>query len=93
MLLGEENRDDEELFEWWIRKLERYAELEQWSERKKLVQLELRLKGRAECLFEDISKESKSSFSCAVESLKKWLAAARRDALLSAQLMKRKQML
>ena len=53
------------------------------------VQLELRLKGRAERLFEVLPLESKSSFKLA---RKKRLALARRDALLSAQLMKRKQL-
>ena len=72
----------------WVRKLQKYAELESWSEIEKLVQLELRLKGRAKHLFKVLPKESKSSFSSAVESLKKRLALARRDALLSAQLMK-----
>ena len=89
---GEECRDDEDLFERWVRKLEKYAELESWSDREKLVQLELRLKGRAERLFEVLPSESKSSFKSAVEGLKKRLAPARRDALLSAQLMKRKQL-
>ena len=45
--LGEECRDDEDLFQRWVRK---YAELESWSDREKPVQLELHLKGRAECL-------------------------------------------
>ena len=89
---GEESRDDEDLFERWVRKLEKYAELESWSDREKLVQLELRLKGRAERLYEVLPQESKISFSSALESLKKRLAPARRDALLSAQLMKRKQL-
>ena len=86
---GEECRDDEER---WVRKLEKYAELESWSDREKLVQFELRLKGRAERLFDVLPSESKSSFKSAVEGLRKRLAQARRDALLSAQLMKRKQL-
>ena len=69
-----------------MRKLEKYAELESWSEREKLVQLELRLKGQAERLYKVLPTESKTSFSSAVESLKKRLTPARRDALLSAQL-------
>ena len=43
-------------------------------------------------MYEVLPTESKTSFSSAVESLKKRLAPARRDALLSAQLMKRKQL-
>ena len=57
-----------------MRKLEKYAELENWSDREKLVQFELRLKGRAERLFDVLLSESKSSFKSAVESLKKRLA-------------------
>ena len=52
-------------------RLERHAELEQWSDREKLLQLELRLKGRAERLFEVLSEESKVSFQVAVDSLRK----------------------
>ena len=70
-----------------MRKLEKYADLESWSDTEQLVQQELCLKGRAERFFEVLPKEAKSSFSSAVESLKKHLAPARRDALLSAQLM------
>ena len=88
---GEESRDDEETFDRWVRRLERHAELEQWSDREKLLQLELRLKGRAERLFDFLSKESKSSFQAAVDGLRKRLAPVRREALVSAQLMKRKQ--
>ena len=69
-----------------------YAKLESWSDREKLVQLELHLTDRAERLFEVLPKESKVSFSTAVDSLRKHLVPARRDALLSAQLMKRKQL-
>ena len=87
----EESRDDEETFDRWVRRLERHAELERWSDREKLLQLELRLKGRAERLFEVLSKESKSSFQAAVDGLRKQLAPVRREALVSAQLMKRKQ--
>ena len=65
--------------------------MERWSDREKLLQLELRLKGRAERLFEVLSKESKSSFQAAVDGLRKQLAPVRREALVSAQLMKRKQ--
>ena len=68
---GEESRDDEETFDRWVWRLERHAELEQWSDREKLLQLELRLKGRAERLFEVLSEESKVSFQAAVDSLRK----------------------
>ena len=57
----------------------------------KLLQLELRLKGQAERLFEVLLKESKSSFQAAVDGLRKQLARVRREALVSAELMKQKQ--
>ena len=88
---GEESKDDGETFDRWVRRLEKHAELERWSEREKLLQLELRLKGRAERLFEVLSKESKGSFQAVVDGLRKRLAPVRREALVSAQLMKRKQ--
>ena len=88
---GDESKGDEDSFDRWIRKLEKYAELEQWSDREKLLQLELRLKGRAEQVFNVLPKESVCDFSTAVDSLRKRLAPVRREALLSAQLIKRKQ--
>ena len=88
---GDESKDDEDSFDRWIRKLEKYAELEQWTDREKLLHLELRLKGRAEQVFSVLPKESVCDFSTAVSSLRKRLAPVRREALLSAQLIKRKQ--
>ena len=88
---GDESKDDGESFDWWIRRLERHAELEQWTDREKLVHLELRLKGRAERLFEILPNEVKRNYSSAVEGLRKRLTPVRREALVSAQLMKRKQ--
>ena len=65
---GEENRDDEDSFERWVRKLEKYAELGTWSDREKLVQLEIHLAGQDERLFEVLPKEPKGSFNTAVDS-------------------------
>ena len=87
---GEECQDGE-AFDRWIRRLERHAELEGWGDREKLLQLELRLKGRAESIFEVLPDESKGSFQAVVDGLGKRLAPVRREALLSAQLMKRRQ--
>ena len=60
-------------------------------DREKLLQLELRLKGRAEQVFIVMLKDSVCDFHTAVDSLRKRLAPIRREALLSAQLIKRKQ--
>ena len=54
------------------------------------MQRELRLKGRAERLFEVLPEEVKESYSSVVESLRERLAPVRWEALLSAQLIKRK---
>ena len=55
---------------------------------RKLLQQEVRLKGRAELVFSVLPKESVNT---AIDSLRKWLAPINREALLSAQLIKRKQ--
>ena len=69
----------------------RHAELEKWTEREKLLQLELYLSGRAEQLYEVLPAEEKTSFSKAVEALGHRLRPVKSEALLSAQLIRRKQ--
>ena len=78
-------------FERWTKKLLRHAELEKWTEREKLLQLELHLTNRAEQLYEVLPAESKTEFSKAVEALGKRLQPVKSEALLSAQLLKRKR--
>ena len=68
---GDESKDNDDSFDRWIRKLEKYAELEQWSDREKLLHLELHLKGRAKQVFNVLPKESVIDFSTAVDSLRK----------------------
>ena len=68
---GEENKDDKDTFDRWIRILEKYAELEQWSDREKLLQLELHLKGRAEQLFNILPEESVCDFRTASQQSSK----------------------
>jgi len=65
--------------------------LEKWTEREKLLQLELHLRGRAEQLYEFLPAEDKAVFSKAVEALGPRLQPVKSEALLSAQLLKRKQ--
>lgn len=72
-------------------KLSRYAELESWTDRQKLLQLELHLVGRAEQTYELLPSESRDTFTKTVESLRKPLHPVQDEALLSAQLMNRKQ--
>ena len=82
---------DGDAFDRWLRKFSHYAELEQWTERQKLLQLELYLSGRAEQVYEVLPASAKDTFPRAVESLKKRLQPVANEALLSSQLMKRKQ--
>ena len=76
-----------------MQRLERHAELEQWSVRAKLLLLDLSLKRRAEHLFEVLSEDSKVSFQAAADSLRKRLAPVRWETLVLAQFMKQKQRL
>ena len=86
-----EKLDDEEAFNRWIKKLEKHAEICRWSVREKLLQFELHLVGRAEAVYKTLPTEVKGSFTTAVEALRKRLQPPKRDALRSAQLIKRKQ--
>ena len=86
-----EKLDDEDAFSRWIKKLEKHAEICRWSVREKLLQFELHLVGRAEVVYEALPSEVKGSFTTAVEALRKRLQPPKRDALRSAELIKRKQ--
>ena len=68
-----------------------HAELERWTDREKLLQLELHLTNKAEQVYEVLPEEVKATSDKAVESLKKRLRPVRNEALLSVQLMKRRQ--
>ena len=80
---------DGDAFDRWLCKFSHY--LEQWTERQKLLQLELYLSGRAQQVYKVLPTSAKDTFSKAVESLKKRLQPVANEALLSTQLMKRKQ--
>ena len=82
---------DRDAFDHWFRKFSHYAELEQWTERQKLLQLVLYLSGRAEQVYEVLPASAKDTFSRAIESLKKRLQPVANEALLLSQLMRRKQ--
>ena len=55
------------------------------------MQFELHLAGRAERVYEVLPSTSKVSFKAATEALQKHLNPVEREALVSAQLMRRKQ--
>ena len=51
----------------------RHTELKCWTDREKLLQLELHLTNKAEQAYEVLPEEAKATFDKAVESLKKRL--------------------
>ena len=82
---------DVDTFTRWLRRFTRHAELECWSEGAKLAQLELHLAGRAERLFEVLPAAVRESYQSAVAALQRRLVPVQREALLSAQLMRKRQ--
>ena len=82
---------ESEAYERWLRKLTKHAELQNWSEREKLLHFELHLVGKAERVYEVLPGESKSSYAKATKALGDRLKPAGRKALSSAQLLRRKQ--
>ena len=75
----------------WLRKLERMAELHLWFDREKLIQFELLLSGCAERIYELLPGSVKGTFQEATTALQKCLEPVGRDALRSAQLIRRRQ--
>ena len=86
-----DDREDVDSLRRWLAKLEKHAELLGWTEREKLVQFELHLTGRAERVYEVLPSKSKETYAVATEALRKRLNPVEREALVSAQLMRRKQ--
>ena len=80
-----------EEYERWLRKLNKHAELQRWSQRDKLLQFELLLTGKAERIYEVLPEESKKDYATATKALGERLKPAGRKALSSAQLLRRKQ--
>ena len=88
---GEGEQEDFECYQRWLRKLDRAAELQRWSGREKLIQFELLLTGKAERVYDVLPEGAKATFKEATEALGKRLSPVRREALVSAQLMRRRQ--
>ena len=82
---------DEGAYQWWLLKLDKHAELLQWGERVKLLQFELHLTGKAESVYKVLSAEMKESYTSATRALGEQLQPARREALTSAQSLRRRQ--
>ena len=77
-------QESSDAYDRWSRKLRRYAELQQWSERDTLLQVELHLTGRAEELYDVLPEDVKQSLESDISALGDRLHAIRRDALASA---------
>ena len=86
-----DDSEDGSAFDRWARKIDKHAELEGWSDRQKLLQFELHLFGKAERVYEVLPSEEKGKYETAIKALKARLCPAKREALLSAQLMRRRQ--
>ena len=87
-----DNREDVDALGRWLAKLEKHTELLRWSERTKLLQFKLHLTGRAEHVYELLSPSVKSSFEKAPQALCERLYPVESEALVSTQLMRRKQL-
>ena len=87
-----DNRKDVDALGRWLAKLEKHTELLRCSECTKLLQFELHLTGRAERVYELLLSSIKSSFEEASKALRAWLYPVESEALVSAQLMRHKQL-
>ena len=63
-------QDNGDAFNRWSRKLHRYVELQQWTERDVLLQFELHLTGRAEEIYDVLPEEVKRSSDSAMSALR-----------------------
>lgn len=83
--------DDDAAFERWTKKHTHHAELEGWTAREQLLQLELHLCGW--CMRSCRLRRRRTSPHLAVKAMSSTLQPVRSEALLSAKLNKRKQRL
>ena len=82
---------DDGAYKQLLAKLEKHAELLHWSDREKLLQFELHLTGKVKSIYEVLPPEEKATFTLASEALGKRVQPAKREALTSAQLLRRRQ--
>ena len=83
---------DNGAFDRRVKKLQRCAEIDSWSDREQLLQFDLHLTGRAEATYDVLPPEVKTTFKAAVDALRDHLQPVKREALKSAELIKKKQM-
>ena len=87
-----ESREDVDALDRWLAKLEKHAELMCWSEHTKLLQFELHLAGRAKRTYELLSATARKTYKEATTALRQRLYPVESEALVSAQLMRCKQL-
>jgi hypothetical protein len=85
------NSREEGAYKRWVAKIGKHTELLHWSDRDQLLQFELHLTGKAERVYEVLPPEEKQTFASATEALGRRIQPAKREALASAQLLRRKQ--
>ena len=90
-MFGGADTDDGDALQRWVNKLQRHAQLQQWTGHEALLQFELHLAGKAELLYELLPNDTKVSLDTAVAALRDRLQPVQHAALASAQLMRRKQ--
>ena len=74
-----------------MKKLNRCAEVDRWSDREQVLQFELHLTGRAEATYDVLPLEVKTTFRSVTKALRDRLLPVNREALKSAELIKVKQ--
>ena len=68
---------DSNAFDRWVQKLDKYAELEGWTDGQKLLQFELHLCGKAERVYEVLPTVRKGKCETAIRALKQWCSQGR----------------
>ena len=89
-MFGNKGQGEGDSYDRWHHKLDCHAALQKWSLHEKLLQFELRLTGNAEQIYEVLPADVKKSSDAVIKALREQLNPVRRDALASAQLMRRK---
>ena len=89
---GDDAAADDGAFDRWVKKPKRCAEIDGWNDREQLLQFELHLTGKAEATYDVLPMEVKATFKSATDALRDCLQPVKREALKSAELIKRRQM-
>ena len=87
-----EDATDDGAFDRWVKRLKRWAEVDSWNDREQLLQFKLHLTGKAEATYDVLPLEVKATFKSATDALRDCLHPVKREALKSAELIKRRQM-